>query len=174
MTCKECSLILGNKVNGFRFGNSKSKLIIIRPYPTRQECSNNTGDTRQNKWLLQRLTDVGFTEDMYHIVNLINCYPIKNITYDELQHCSSKLKNIINGKPKLIMTLGTEPYNYMTGLNIKSINQVINSRPDIYKPPIVANYTVGQAMNKDDIKSLFIGKLYILKKLYRLLIDINI
>lgn len=173
MTCIECGLIYGNKNNGFRFGNAEAELVILRPYPSRQECQGK-GDTRQNQWLLNRLKEVGFKEDNYHVVNMVNCYPNRKVSKRELQHCADKLNTIIKKKPVIIMTLGVDAYNYLTGYNyskVDSITRDLKSKSNLH---IVANYTVGQAMQKEEIKYKFKDVLYRVKNLYRLNIDLNI
>jgi len=172
MVCKDCNLIYGNKNNGFRFGNNKSKFIILRPYPTRQEC-NGLPNTKQNIWLFNTLKELGFTENMYHIANMINCYPIKQITKDEIDICTPKLINVINGKPRLIMALGIDSYNYASGYNIHAVEQFTKTMIN-GTPIVIPNYTVGQAMYDNKIKQKFIKILYDVKSYYRTYIDISI
>ena len=114
MTCKKCSLIMGNKGNGFRYGNPDAEFVILRDFPTRQECANGDGNTKQNIWLINKLKAIGFDTNMYHIVNLINCFPHHPAHPDEVKLCSSNLNSVITTKPKIVMTLGLESYNYMT------------------------------------------------------------
>jgi uracil-DNA glycosylase family 4 len=165
---------MGNRNNGYRFGNEDAEFVIIRDYPTRQECANGDGNTRQNIWLASELSKIGFNSSMYHIVNLINCFPNRPVYPDEVKLCSANLNNIIKTKPKIVMTLGLESYNYMTGYGVRSIKQAISHCTDNGKLIICPNLTVGQAMHRKESSLLFTKQLVKVKQFYRMKIDIDI
>ena len=67
--CKECNLIMGNSNNGFRFGSESAELLIIRDYPTRQECAKGSGDTTQIRWFIEQLSRYSITDSILAFVS---------------------------------------------------------------------------------------------------------
>ncbi|NLJ94481.1 MAG: uracil-DNA glycosylase [Clostridiaceae bacterium] len=126
-SCKECELFqTRNQVVVFR-GNLEANLMLIGEGPGAEE--DRLGKPfvgRSGKLLDSLLTAQEFTENDYHICNIVKCRPPGNRapTPDEANACKKLLAAQFSlVKPKIIVLIGATAYKYFTNTN-SPISQV--------------------------------------------------
>jgi len=161
--CKKCNLIENNKYNGIDYGNPESECVILRPFPSTSECNSGQYKGRLNNFLIKELTGVKLTKDDYLITSLVNCHPHSSIMRSHIDTCQPRLQDVIKKPAVVIMTLGVDTFNFITGYNLRDVDAVMGTVLQFKDFVLIPNYTVGQAMKNYDMADAFIRQLYKLR-----------
>ncbi|HOB15916.1 MAG TPA: uracil-DNA glycosylase [Defluviitoga sp.] len=120
--CEKCPLHLTKKNAVPGSGNVDSPIIFVGEGPGADEDALGEPFVGRAGQLLEKmLKDLAKLErkDVF-ITNIVKCRPPQNRapTKEEIKECQSYLDaQILVIKPKIIVTLGSTPLNYFTGLN---------------------------------------------------------
>ena len=166
-------------------GNPNSPITVVQMHPDRSELSFALNDNVHNKYICtgpegnkfrKAARDAGFDEENdFFYTNIIPFYPLAGHPYTE--NTIRNLLWIFDGvieivKPKIIITIGYEPFNIVRGGNIEwlQFDNIIRTRQLIYPldntdyviVPIGENSHNSKKGFYSILKTLFTNQYYVL------------
>lgn len=132
-TCYKCDLCITRNNIVYGNGNIKSKIMIIGEAPGYHEDKKGIPFIGlSGSYLRKVLLDLGYTDEVLYITNIIKCRPPENRTpsTEEINRCTKYFlaKEITNINPKVIITVGKISSCFFTGDSplANSINTIYN------------------------------------------------
>lgn len=120
--CYLCELSKGRKKSVFGEGNTNSDIMFIGDFPTSLEDETGKIFVGRTGELLTKMIEnvLNIKRDDIYIANIIKCKPTNSsVNKSEVELCKSYLsKQIELVKPKIIVTLGENAYNYLVDEDI--------------------------------------------------------
>ena len=127
-------------------GNPDSKIAVVSMYPDRSELSFAIKDDIHNKYVCTgpegskfrvAAKQAGFGADDFFYTNIIPFFPMAGgkLTEDSINRLIWIFDGVINiVKPKIIITLGFDPFNIVRGGNIEWLHfmEILKSKQLIY------------------------------------------
>ena len=134
-------------------GNTDAKFMIVMGYPGYDACqSGSLLDGPNGEELRNALQIAGFEEEDYYLTALVK-YEVGAAgkpTKGMIDQCKPALDFEIQMlKPKLIMTLGAEPFKAVKQANDKMTNYLGNIVDCVHGAKLIANYSPGMIVSQD-------------------------
>jgi len=133
-------------------GDNESKLMLIMSYPSYDAMEEGSLLKGSNGIELENaLKLAGLAETDYYLTSLVK-FPIGSLSKPstkQIEQCSAILKFELEAiKPKLIMTLGSEPFKWVKQENAKVTNYLGNIVDSPFGK-LLPNYSPGLVVNQD-------------------------
>ena len=134
-------------------GDHEAKLMLVMSYPgyDATEEGNLLGGPNGEE-LKNALEIAGLEESDYYLTSMVKgpVGPTGKPTTEMIEQCKGVLDfEIANVKPKLIMTLGAEPFKQVKGDKSKMTNYLGNIIACQYDCKLLPNYSPGMIVNQD-------------------------
>jgi uracil-DNA glycosylase family 4 len=151
-------------------GDHEARLMLVMSYPGYDAIQS--GDLLEGPSgieLKNALEVAGIKEDEYYLTTMVKCDvgPSGKPTTAMIEQCSGVLDfEIANVKPKLIMTLGAEPFKQIKGDKSKMTSYLGNIIDCKHGCKMLPNYSPGMIVSQDPTLRPLFRELFVMAKRY--------